>query len=549
MAHVREKPPLRLHWDLKTPNGRHYRWGEDEPEAQNIPKGTRFSTTMPGGFETADVRLARKPGVDYSDLERLSTLCAYGAGAECAGEFRLERAPRASGNEMAVSPSAVGWQAHLEDDKAREIYDDRDLSRWGPGTSRRQASLLASVFKPNSFETLADPEDVRPGLKAQFDRLAQSAGPVDIDLRESWYDGQNIPIGSLAYSFDMIVGMGDTNWSNQAKLSTDDLHSSTDNGTDHDFTDAANQTLTATTATRTWATFQTSYNVAVAAQDGKWSSRWYDIAVFGAHGLTKRGTAPNQGFYGSDIVGHAVGRWAPLLTTDIDQSSYVITHAAFLEPTTAGEIVKQATRFGLQDWAVWENKTFVWHRRGARGRSWRARIAPSQLQETGPQIDRLWESVVVQYQDVDGSTRTVGPVGSGANTESADLHDDDPENPANKLGIVRRAHLQMGIAGLPGDAIEAGRRFLEEQKLLDTSGQASLVGHVQDDRGVLHAAWKVRAGDTITFVDANDSSPRRIVKTDYDHDTRTCRIDLDSPPEGLQVALERIGAELVGLGL
>ena len=29
-------------------------------------------------------------------------------------EARLERAPRSSGDKMAVSPSGPGWQAHLE---------------------------------------------------------------------------------------------------------------------------------------------------------------------------------------------------------------------------------------------------------------------------------------------------------------------------------------------------------------------------------------------------------------------------------------------------
>ena len=49
-----------------------------------------------------------------------------------AWQGRLERAPRVSGDQMAVSPAAVGWQAHLEDDKsAVEIYVDRDLIALG----------------------------------------------------------------------------------------------------------------------------------------------------------------------------------------------------------------------------------------------------------------------------------------------------------------------------------------------------------------------------------------------------------------------------------
>jgi hypothetical protein len=201
----------------------------------------------------------------------------------------------------------------------------------------------------------------------------------------------------------------------------------------------------------------------------------------------------------------------------------------------------------LEDWAVWENKTFYWADRGTFGRNWRARVAPAQLQETGPQIDRLWESVIVQYQDVDGSTRTVGPPGSGADTEDASLKDTDPENPANELGITRRSRLSMGT-GTAAAAVQVGARFLAEQKLLDSSGQATIVGHVEDDHGVTHPAWQVRAGDTITFVDAADTSARRIVRASYDDPSRTCQVDLDAPPDAMAALLQRLGVVLVPLG-
>ena len=226
----------------------------------------------------------------------------------------------------------------------------------------------------------------------------------------------------------------------------------------------------------------------------------------------------------------------------------MIPHLAFLEPTTAAEIVRQASRFNLPDWAVWDDREFVWHERGTRGKRWRARIGPSQLEETGPQLDRLWESVVVAYQDVDGSTRTVGPPGSGADTESADLKDYDPENPANKLGITRRDLLQMGTSTAAG-ATEIGRRFLEQTKLLDSSGQAQIVGYLEDDRGVLYPYSRVRAGDSISFVDASDSSARRIVRADHTRSTRSCSIDLDAPPDGLAQLLERLGVVLIPTGL
>jgi hypothetical protein len=105
--------------------------------------------------------------------------------------------------------------------------------------------------------------------------------------------------------------------------------------------------------------------------------------------------------------------------------------------------------------------------------------------------------------------------------------------------------LQVEVTTEAG-AIEIGRRFLEETKLLDGSGQARIVGHVKDDRGVLHPYSRIRSGDYIAFDDAADPSYRRIVKTTKDDAAKTCTVDLDAPPEGLQALLERLNAVLVG---
>jgi hypothetical protein len=162
---------------------------------------------------------------------------------------------------------------------------------------------------------------------------------------------------------------------------------------------------------------------------------------------------------------------------------------------------------------------------------------------------RIWNGVIVRYQDVTGETRTAGPAGSGATTESELLEDPDPLNPATQAGIQRWDILDMGGVSTAAGAIEIGRRFLEEANRLDQSGQASLVGYVEEDRGVVQPAWKVRAGDTISFVDAADTSARRITRASYDDDSKTCSVDLDAPPEGLNALLDRLMVSLVPLGL
>ena len=58
----------------------------------------------------------------------------------------------------------------------------------------------------------------------------------------------------------------------------------------------------------------------------------------------------------------------------------------------------------------------------------------------------------------------------------------------------------------------------------------------------------IRAGDRITFVDAHDPVPRRIVRAQYADDTKTCQIDLDSPPQGMAPTLARVLAAVQPLG-
>lgn len=556
IPHIREKPPLRLHLALETPSGRRYRWGQDEPDPANTFAGLRHSSTMPGGYESLDCTLPRRPGTDYTDLDRLSTLRVFGAGGEEAGEYRLERAPRTSGDQMAVAPSAVGWQAHLDDDKTiRQIYVDRDLGRWGGMSVQRRLGLLAGSPAYATFDPAVEPDattgepSLRTAIQGPWVNRAvcpslYDAGPGNLieDLYYAWKRGATV--SSAPDSFQWLVRGADNDTMSTSLETTGDLQAAGPGAGTLAFTDP-----------KRFLEVLISHEATGGADGVEYPIFWTCLAAYGDHGLTKRGEASAtgaQGFYGSDVVAHAVSKFAPLLNftegVTLLPSGFVIPHLAFLEPTTASEIVRQASRFGLQDWAVWDNKTFWWHDRGAAGTRWRARIGPARLEETGPQTDRLWESVIVSYQDVDGTTRTVGPPGSGADTEDATLKDSDPANPANQLGIVRRDLLSMGTT-TPAGAIEVGRRFLEETRRLDRSGQATLVGHVEDDRGVLHPYWKVRAGDQIAFVDASDNSYRRIVKVDHTYASRSCQIDLDAPPEGLQALLERLGVVLIPLGV
>ena len=554
---VREKPRLALHAIIETPGGNRYRHAIDEPSAENIPSGQKFGDSMPGGFDQCEYALPRKPGVTYQDLERLSTIYIKGTGGEPAGEYRLERTPRTSGTERSISVQGVGYQAHLEDDKsAREIYVDQDLSHWGSASTQRKVNVAAVSFQIHDATVNPDTTTGAPALETFVDEIGSNQ-----PIAEGWYDASGLTIGSIYYAWkkSSTVNNADTNWHWTVLASSTDTETSTDSSGELRAAGPGTGTLTATTTTaKKFGKVQFYYGTTSTVNGIHYSIFWTRLAVYGNHGLTKQGTASAtdaQGFYASDVIANALSRWAPLLsyTTGADgtikPTSFVIPQLEFREPTTVADMIQQANRFHIRDWAVWDNKTFYYHDRGDRGRSWRARVAPAQLEETGPAVDRLWNGVIVQFRDVDGTVKTVGPTGASTDSTSADLIDTDSENPANKVGIRRWTKIDMGIVSTTAAATEVGRRFLIETKALDSSGKAQLVGHVEDDKGILRPYWQVRAGDTISFVDAADPSPRRIVKTEKDVDAKTCTVDLDAPPDGLAAILERLGVVLVPFGL
>jgi hypothetical protein len=514
---------------------------------------------MPGGFERFSCTLERDPRLNYPDLAPLSTITVYGVGGDVAWQGRLEKIPDVAGSQAQVTPEAVGWQAHLEDDNtAREIYIDQELSKWEGPTIKRQIALVEQGWKVEPIGVGADPETGRPSIITSFTGPWTSPGRP---ASEAWYDAHGIPLGSvwLKWSRNPNINGSDTNWNWDIRFSTTDNFASFDEyALRGEESESPALEKSATVANRTWVNLILDYAIS-AGSNIVYAIYWGPVAVFGRHGLTKLAAKEGEpgGFLASDVVAHAISRWAPKLTFStgiegtIRTSAFVIPQLSFPEPTMAAEMLKQATRFELQDWAVWEGPTFYMNPRGEVGKAWRARVGPAKLEEAGPQVARMWNGVCVQYQDVTGITRMVGPPGFAGGTtatEDSGLLDSNPENPVNELGIKRYALLKMGTSTIEG-AKAVGRKFLEEQSQLETSGQATITGHVEGEGGVVYPAWAIRAGDTISFVDASDSSPRRIIKASYDESTRACQVQLDQPPDAMQALLERLSVVLTPLGL
>jgi hypothetical protein len=535
-------PPTDLSLLVTTPTGHSFRWAEDEANAQYIPSGLSFASGAVGGHESLNVVLARRTNVDYPDLPLLSDIKVIGNAKDVAWQGRLEATPRASGDSSTVGPLARGYQFHLEDDKsAVGMYVNRNLADWQAASGGRKLIVYNTATRDVVFDGQVETNEISGVPQVKLPANGRWATGMQAEV---WFDaGSGGLVGSVSADYiarGLAAGyIGRIQGHNDYSTA---LVSGTDLVTGAASTGSVSETFSPQTRYAALVLFLTSTASTV---DGDRDLIFSNVVVTGDQGLASMTAGA--------IIADIVDRWAPQLdyTTGDDgtiiDTQFVIPHFSYREPTTAAEMIRAANRFELLDWAVW-GTTFYLQPRSS-GREWRARIAPAQLEEAGEQVDRLWNGVIVRYRDVSGATMTVGPVGSGANTETEEVEDADDLSPVNQLGIRRWTTLDMQGTSTVAGATEVGRRFIEESKVINTSGRAQLVGHVEDTRGVLWPAWAVRGGDTISFVDANDHSPRRIVKTNYTHDNRTCSVDLDAPPEGLAELLDRLQVVLVPLGL
>lgn len=554
---VRERPPLALSVCVAPPGGGpSYRWAVDDKRVWNVPDDMVFTTSMPGGFAQFNCTLQRNRHLPWPDEQEFSNLTVLGLGGRTvAWQGRLEQFPDVQGFQAQVNPQASGWQAHLDDDdSAAMVFVDQDLTKWQGPSTQRQINLTSLL----TGSTSVSPGGSSLPALSQSLTLPWPAGATT----EGWYDaGPSNLIGEIYYNFSSgtIINPADTNWEWFVNVASDSVATASQNTGSLRATSGSGF-LTPSVAYR-FGFANLVYTAAVASTAGNTEGIfWNNLAVYGNHGLTIQGGAPG-GLFASDVIAFTLRKWCPKITYTtgangtIQPSSFVIPQLVFNTPTTASNIIKQAAQYEILDWAVWElgsgpaaQPAFYLNQLGARGKQWRARVGPAQLQDNGPNVARIWNGVIVQFSNVDGTTSTVGPPGSGAATTSSQLLDFDPTNPANEAGLRRWGIVQMGTSTTAG-ATQVGAVFLQAQKQLDSSGQASLQGHVRDGSGVWWPSWMVRAGDTITFIDSSSpSTARRIVSTSYSHANRTNTLQLDQPPDATAALLQRLSVVIGPLG-
>lgn len=519
--------------ELQLSDGRTIRFGGDEADAENVPSQITFETSNPGGFASGSLTLPRPENLVADDAKLFSSIRMYGEGNTTFYSGLIVGVPQVGSHEIQLN--LAGWVTVLDKvETFREIFVDRDLSNWGETSTARKLALLSggtwrSVNGPEAGEDASDPAVI----------LTLPAGDEFV-IAEAMYRGA-ANIGSIYYSLASqstaamasLIGIGDNDAGTGFTFTADLIGA--DNG-------SASGTLS---AVGRFAVLIFSKGAITTTPDSY--ARFTDIAVFGDHGLTKRGVAPDQGFFASDVVAHAITK-APSLnwsTDSIETTSFVIPHLTFPDDTTLRSVVEQVTALGGNqnvpcDWGVYEDREFYWRSPGTYGRTWHVRrdeVAESS--SDGPDADRRVAGVKVNYTDGAGTSRSVGPPGSNADYETTDLLDSDPNNPALRIPGAYKSE-SIGITSQQG-AINCGVMILNERNRLDWRGSINIHGTARDANGNEYPAALVRAGDRIVVSD-DDGAERTITSTSYDHDSLTCSASIGAPPDSLESLLAQLAA-------
>jgi hypothetical protein len=162
----------------------------------------------------------------------------------------------------------------------------------------------------------------------------------------------------------------------------------------------------------------------------------------------------------------------------------------------------------------------------------------------GDSTSDLANGIAVSYQDV----ATARP-GRLTPDSHAELRDPNDSNPATLHGLNVWTELSLSSPTTSDAALQLGRAALAEYNQPKSPGTINVQGHIRDRAGHYQPVWKVRAGDRIIISDHANDRPRLVVESDYQHDTKTISLAVDSSFKRLDAVLDRLGTALRASGL
>lgn len=517
--------------NITLPNGGSITLHPESDDPGLIPVSISFGTAANWGFAEGSITLKRPDNLSAFDNLQFAPVTIYDGEGRTVYKGRIAALPRNGTSEVELD--LEGWLAHLDDDgTVQVIYRDTDLSGWAGMSNALRINRLAN-YAIYDGSTVSDAAG-SPVLALEIDGEWRSTYPP---IAESLYDS-GIPDGITGFYFysqglGASAGVTDFFWTIYGVTTDDPATWTIDSGLG-DLQGGPTGSFYALDEPMRYLLASFLYNAAVAnTEQGRTYGVHYYVAIYGNHGLSRRGTEPAAGFYASDVVADALAQYAPLVDIAVDgieQSSFIIPHLVFREDTTARAIIEAVSLYGASgnqppDYGYYEDG-FFWKTPGTYGRTWRVRRDEATIpQDQGPDSEERINGLKVSYTDGAGTRYTVGPVGSGADYETDDLADDSIDNPVNAAGIPKRYRTRdVGITTQEG-AILIGQLLLREANETKQRGSVQIKDIARDETGAEHPAYMVRFGDYVVIEDDEDTSPRKIVSTTYENGTVTASLD------------------------
>jgi hypothetical protein len=526
--------PLDLFAEVTTASGTRFKWDANQPPDSRL-KNFRFATKIGEGFSDASGQLARRIDQDYPDLNLVDTVTFTGADGSVAYEGRVSSMPRDLSDSHSIGVTLAGWMAHAKDRKFAEIYIDRDIGQWGGGIpiERQVADYVAGV----SLSELSFTAD-QGGLACALPNQALGATVGT----EAWYQAPpGCLIAQVTFQGAKSVPAG---WVVRL-VGTDDRSSATEVTTP-----TLDNTIRALAfSNRRYVFAQVYANGSAATPAAGANARFSKLAVYGNHGLTlyQGDAAEPSGVLASDVITDIAHRFCPKLdTSGVQATSYVIQHLAFRDQTFPFDAFLEVNKYHLWRLAVWEDKRLDFGPYDLSDYDWEIRTDDpgTTFAPQGPSTESLFNGIAVTYKDpLTGVANTITP------DTNPELADTTYSNPWNLAGVNHWDDITLSSPALTATAAQIGIAALADRNRPKTPGTITVHGYIRDRQGNEQPVWKVRAGDTISVTNFPNDSPRLIVETDYDDETKTISLAIDKPFALIDAYLDRQANALQAAGL
>lgn len=308
-----------------------------------------FSNVDPGGFEMASFSVPR----DLPQVLR-GVPVKLDCGMQVAWEGRVKEIQRSLGSKTLIQ--CEGYGAQLRDVDLSMVFVDRDLTKWGEPPTPQLIELAKENFTQNSGRVSPDPAT---NLPAFVEALTGSWQSPNKPASTSWYDaGPGNLIDAIYYELT-------SNPEAEAGAFVQEIRvaEKTSEGTPVTATGNLHPHATALfnpAVLYRYAILVMYYGTTNAGGNGaEYQALWKNLAVYGNHGLSLRGSAP-YGLYTSDIVRWVAGQLPGIQVGVIPEASfYTVPHAAYYMPVEAQQIVADMAKLVGYHWGVWESLNYM----------------------------------------------------------------------------------------------------------------------------------------------------------------------------------------------